>query len=101
MGIQGYKTFHFLSQKSFTKSGYSIYQEIGPGKRIALAKLALDKFEETGRPLRIAVDVSIWNFQIQSGKGKSFDLHSHSRPSFSILMAEKRRAGADVTDIVL
>ena len=48
----------------------SIYKEIGPGERIALAKLAIDKFEETGRPLRIAIDVSIWLFQIQAAQGK-------------------------------
>ncbi|KAH0542774.1 hypothetical protein FGG08_002822 [Glutinoglossum americanum] len=48
-----------------------IYGEIGPGVRIALSKLATEKFLETGRPLRIAVDVSIWQFQIKSGKGGS------------------------------
>jgi hypothetical protein len=46
-----------------------IYKEIGPGKRVALSKLALEKFEETGRPLRIAIDTSIWLFQIQASKG--------------------------------
>ncbi|KAF2812616.1 uncharacterized protein BDZ99DRAFT_569265 [Mytilinidion resinicola] len=46
-----------------------IYKEIGPGERIALSKLAAQKFEETGRPLRIAIDISIWLFQIQSSKG--------------------------------
>ncbi|KAH0552950.1 hypothetical protein GP486_006853 [Trichoglossum hirsutum] len=48
-----------------------IYGEIGAGERIALAKLATDKFVETGRPLRIAVDISIWQFQVQCGKGGS------------------------------
>src|SRR5262249_42007141 len=47
----------------------SIYKEIGPGERIAISKLAIEKFEQTGRPLRIAIDISIWLFQIQSGKG--------------------------------
>ena len=51
----------------------SIYKEIGPGKRVALSKLAVDKFEETGRPLRIAIDTSIWLFQIQASKGKSVE----------------------------
>ncbi|KAH7135898.1 flap structure-specific endonuclease [Dendryphion nanum] len=46
-----------------------LYGEIKPVQRVALSKLALDKFEQTGRPLRIAVDVSIWLFQILSGKG--------------------------------
>jgi len=48
----------------------SIYKEIGPGKRVALSKLAVEKFEETGRPLRIAIDTSIWLFQIQASKGQ-------------------------------
>ena len=49
---------------------FRIYQEIGPGRRVALSKLAAEKFEETGRPLRIAIDVSIWLFQIQASKGE-------------------------------
>ena len=48
-----------------------IYGEIGPGERIALSKLAIEKYEASGRPLRIAIDVSIWQFQIQAGQGKS------------------------------
>ncbi|KAI9811740.1 MAG: hypothetical protein M1827_005285 [Pycnora praestabilis] len=48
-----------------------IYGEIGSGERVALSKLAVEAFERTGRPLRIAVDTSIWQFQIQSGKGGS------------------------------
>ncbi|KAF2020786.1 hypothetical protein BU24DRAFT_382758 [Aaosphaeria arxii CBS 175.79] len=48
---------------------HGIYKEIGPGRRIAFSKLSLEKFEETGRPLRIAIDVSIWLFQIQASKG--------------------------------
>lgn len=47
-----------------------IYGEIGPGERIALSKLAIEKYEDTGRPLRIAVDISIWQFQIQAGQGE-------------------------------
>ncbi|RDW68397.1 hypothetical protein BP5796_09054 [Coleophoma crateriformis] len=46
-----------------------IYGEIGPGERVSLQKLAIDKFEQSGRPLRIAIDISIWQFQIQSGRG--------------------------------
>jgi Holliday junction resolvase YEN1 len=49
----------------------SIYGEIGAGERVALSKLAIEKFEQTGRPLRIAVDISIWQFQIQAGQGGS------------------------------
>ncbi|KAH8670372.1 hypothetical protein BGZ60DRAFT_430815 [Tricladium varicosporioides] len=48
-----------------------IYGEVGPGERIAFSKLAIEKFEETGRPLRIAIDISIWQFQIQAGQGGS------------------------------
>ncbi|ORY03839.1 hypothetical protein BCR34DRAFT_573196 [Clohesyomyces aquaticus] len=48
---------------------HGIYKEIGPGERVALSKLAVEKFEEKGRPLRIAIDVSIWLFQIQASKG--------------------------------
>ena len=46
-----------------------IYKEIGPGERTALSKLAVEHIENTGRPLRIAIDISIWQFQIQSGEG--------------------------------
>ncbi|KAF2233122.1 hypothetical protein EV356DRAFT_215388 [Viridothelium virens] len=48
---------------------HGIYKEIGPGERIALSKLAAQKYEKTGRPLRLAIDTSIWLFQVQSGKG--------------------------------
>ncbi|KAF2866867.1 hypothetical protein BDV95DRAFT_611163 [Massariosphaeria phaeospora] len=48
---------------------HGIYKEIGPGKRVALSKLAVDKFEETGRSFRIAIDVSIWLFQMQASEG--------------------------------
>jgi Holliday junction resolvase YEN1 len=57
--------------KTTAHSNPSIYGEIGPGERIALSKLAIEKFEETGRPLRIAIDVSIWQFQTQAGQGGS------------------------------
>ncbi|KAK8188154.1 PIN domain-like protein, partial [Phyllosticta capitalensis] len=46
-----------------------IYKEIGAGTRIALAKLAAQKFVQSGRPLRIAIDTAIWLVQIQSAKG--------------------------------
>ncbi|KAH0614474.1 uncharacterized protein H6S33_000110 [Morchella sextelata] len=46
-----------------------LYSELGPGERISLAKVASDHFEATGRRLRLAVDASIWSFQVQSGKG--------------------------------
>lgn len=37
---------------------------------MSLTKLAVEKFEQTGRPFRIAIDISIWNFEVQGGKGK-------------------------------
>ncbi|KAI9714980.1 MAG: hypothetical protein M1812_006293, partial [Candelaria pacifica] len=46
-----------------------IYGEIGPGERIALSKLSVQNLEKTGRPLRIAIDISIWSFQTQASKG--------------------------------
>ena len=51
-----------------------LFAELGPGERISLAKLAEDHFISTGRPLRIAIDVSIWSFQIQAAQGKYFSI---------------------------
>ncbi|EPE32596.1 PIN [Glarea lozoyensis ATCC 20868] len=48
-----------------------IYAEIGPGERVALSKLAVEAYEKNGRPLRVAIDISIWQFQIQAGQGGS------------------------------
>ena len=59
----------FRESVIFAHCRRSIYKEIGAGERIALSKLAIEKFEQTGRPLRIAIDISIWLFQIQSSKG--------------------------------
>ena len=42
---------------------------IGNGQRISLSKLAITHLEQTSRPIRIAVDISIWLFQIQAGRG--------------------------------
>jgi Holliday junction resolvase YEN1 len=49
--------------------GNRLYNEIGAGTRIALSRLAIEKFEQAGRPFRLAIDASIWQFQTQSGKG--------------------------------
>ncbi|KIX03346.1 uncharacterized protein Z518_06898 [Rhinocladiella mackenziei CBS 650.93] len=46
-----------------------ILKEIGKGERVALAKLAVDHLEQSQRPLRIAVDAAIWNFQTQASQG--------------------------------
>ncbi|KAL2852677.1 hypothetical protein BJX68DRAFT_56745 [Aspergillus pseudodeflectus] len=42
---------------------------LGPGERISLSKLAITHLERTSRPIRIAVDISIWLFQVQAGRG--------------------------------
>ena len=47
----------------------SLYKEIGPGERIAVSKLAVQHYEQHGRPLRLAIDISIWNFQSQAASG--------------------------------
>ncbi|WYZ37439.1 hypothetical protein EsH8_II_000945 [Colletotrichum jinshuiense] len=46
-----------------------IYRELGPGQRISLAKLAIEKLESSGRPLRLAIDIAIWQFQTQAARG--------------------------------
>ncbi|KAG6986676.1 hypothetical protein G7Y79_00074g098730 [Physcia stellaris] len=47
----------------------NLYKEIGSGERTALSKLALEHYEKHGRPFRLAVDISIWNFQNQAASG--------------------------------
>ncbi|THD00266.1 hypothetical protein EYZ11_000316 [Aspergillus tanneri] len=42
---------------------------IGSGERISLSRLAITHLERTSRPIRIAVDVSIWLFQVQAARG--------------------------------
>ena len=69
MGIHG----HVVNLPTSASEGLthpSIYKEIGAGERVALSKVAAQKFEQVGRPLRLAIDTSIWLFQVQSGKGK-------------------------------
>ncbi|KAL7923551.1 hypothetical protein ACQKWADRAFT_289951 [Trichoderma austrokoningii] len=46
-----------------------IYKELGPGKRISLSKLASDSFKDHDRPLRLAIDIAIWQFQNQAARG--------------------------------
>ncbi|KAK2064598.1 hypothetical protein LY76DRAFT_501302 [Colletotrichum caudatum] len=48
---------------------YRIYRELGPGQRISLAKLATEQLEHSSRPLRIAIDIAIWQFQTQAARG--------------------------------
>jgi Holliday junction resolvase YEN1 len=38
---------------------------------MSLSKLAVEHLEKTGRPLRLAIDISIWQFQVQAAKGGS------------------------------
>ena len=76
---------------------HSIYKEIGPGRRIALSKVAVEHFEKTGRPLRIAIDISIWLFQIQSGKG----MHHQYSMCIAILMYCTRRHKSSAANFLL
>ncbi|KAF4982125.1 hypothetical protein FZEAL_2185 [Fusarium zealandicum] len=46
-----------------------IYQEVGEGRRVALAKLAEDSLVNKNRPFRIAIDIAIWQFQSQAAQG--------------------------------
>ncbi|KAK2805243.1 hypothetical protein FQN50_006268 [Emmonsiellopsis sp. PD_5] len=46
-----------------------LIQCIGPGDRVSLARLAVDHLQRTSRPFRVAIDISIWLFQVQAGKG--------------------------------
>ncbi|KAF2170047.1 hypothetical protein M409DRAFT_51817 [Zasmidium cellare ATCC 36951] len=50
---------------------HGIFKEIGSGQRISLVKLASDHYIAHDRPFRLAIDISIWLFQIQAGKGGS------------------------------
>jgi len=75
----------------------SIYKEIGPGKRVALSKLAVEKFEETGRPLRIAIDTSIWLFQIQASKGRALASCTCMRYADCEQAAPTRRCAPSIT----
>lgn len=52
-------------------SATSVFKDIGPGERISFAKLSANHYRQHNRPFRLAVDISIWLFQIQSGKGGS------------------------------
>lgn len=45
----------------------SLFKEIGKGERIALSFLSVTHLEKHGRPLRIAIDAAIWNFQTLHG----------------------------------
>ncbi|KAI5288414.1 hypothetical protein KEM54_005232 [Ascosphaera aggregata] len=42
---------------------------IGPGERVSLSKFAVHFLQDKKRPIRVAIDISIWLFQIQASKG--------------------------------
>ncbi len=72
MGIKGFAPS--ITSKvpgGWLTTHYRIYGEIGPGERVAFSKLAVEKLEKTGRPFRVAIDVSIWQFQTMAGQGGS------------------------------
>ncbi|KAI6877804.1 hypothetical protein KC360_g9030 [Hortaea werneckii] len=50
---------------------HGLLRELRPAPRISLARLSSDHYTTHSRPLRLAIDISIWLFQIQSGKGGS------------------------------
>lgn len=61
--------YHVLDDNTDGILALRIYSQIGVGERIALSKLAVNHHERNNRPLRIAIDISIWNFQVKSGRG--------------------------------
>ena len=50
---------------------HGLLPHLGQGERISLAKLSSQHYTTHNRPFRLAIDISIWLFQIQSGKGGS------------------------------
>ncbi|KAI9155387.1 Flap endonuclease [Paramyrothecium foliicola] len=46
-----------------------VYRELGPGQRVSLSKLAVDGYKTHDRPLRLAIDIAIWQFQTQAARG--------------------------------
>lgn len=46
-----------------------LFSELGPGERISLSRLGTEHLKDTGRPLKVAVDHSIWAFQNQAASG--------------------------------
>jgi 5'-3' exonuclease len=44
-----------------------LFKEIGKGERLALAAISINHLQKHNRPLRIAIDVEIWNFQTLFG----------------------------------
>ncbi|TDZ23007.1 Flap endonuclease 1-A [Colletotrichum orbiculare MAFF 240422] len=69
----GSKTLDFgiksQTLRDFTMGIKGIYRELGPGRRVSLARLATEHLESSDRPLRLAVDIAIWQFQTQAARG--------------------------------
>lgn len=59
-----------------------IYKEIGAGARVSFLRLAVDSLKRRGRPLRLAIDISIWQFQVQAARGESC-----GRQAYGLLLA--------------
>lgn len=76
MGIKKYVALSSVLEISNT---ISIYGELGSGQRVSLSKLAADTLKAQGSPLRLAIDVAIWQFQAQAARGVLYsNRHSHS-----------------------
>lgn len=58
---------HDLEKPQLTDN--RLINAIGAGERVSLAKVAGLHLERTARPIRIAVDISIWLFQVQASRG--------------------------------
>ncbi|EED19467.1 Rad2-like endonuclease, putative [Talaromyces stipitatus ATCC 10500] len=67
MGIPGY-VGGTMSASLLIKAN-RLGKAIGNADRIALSRLAVRHLEVARRPIRIAVDISIWLFQLQAGRG--------------------------------
>lgn len=55
--------------RPFLLIGFRLINALGAGERIALSRLAVSHLEREKRPIRVAVDISIWLFQVQAGRG--------------------------------
>lgn len=68
-------SWEYQGESSYFHSSYqildvsSLLKEIGKGERIALSKLAVEFLERNRRPIRIAIDIAIWQFQTQASQG--------------------------------
>ncbi|KAL4870924.1 hypothetical protein BDV12DRAFT_164920 [Aspergillus spectabilis] len=60
---------HFGDLESFYMGIPGLINALGTGERISLSKLAIAHLERHSRPIRVAVDISIWLFQVQAGRG--------------------------------